>query len=331
MSAYAVAAPTARGVLDVGDGHRVSWTVSGSATGWPAVLLHGGPGSGSSESWRSFLDPDRYRIVQFDQRGSGSSTPSAGDASTDLSTNTTSHLIGDIERLRSHLGVDRWLVLGGSWGSTLALAYAQAHPERVSELVLFAVATTTRREVEWVTREMGRVFPREWERFRDVVPAGRRDGDLSAAYAELLASPDPVVRERAAAEWCRWEDTHVSLVPGYRHDARYDDPAFRMRFARLVTHYWSHAAFLPDGGLEDGMAALTDVPGVLVHGRLDVSSPLDSAWRLHTRWPGSELVVLDSDGHGGPGFAAALAAATDRLADRREDHPSEGRAERRVR
>jgi len=299
-------------MLAVGDGNDVYWEQVGNPAGKPALVLHGGPGSGAMPWWRRLFDPETYRVVLFDQRGCGRSTPNAADPVVDLSSNTTEHLVADIERLRRRLGIDRWLVLGGSWGSTLALAYAQAHPDHVSEIVLFSVATTTRREVEWITRDVGRLFPEQWERFRDGVPPGARDGSLAEAYRKLLNDPDAAVRERAARDWCTWEGAHVAIRPGQAPDPRYSDPAFRMCFARLVTHYWSHAAFLPDGAVLVGMPELARIPGVLIHGRLDISSPLDIPWRLSRAWPGSRLVVIDDAGHGaGLGTSAALIAATD--------------------
>ncbi|MGY1616367.1 prolyl aminopeptidase [Geodermatophilus sp. SYSU D00691] len=306
--------PHDQGELAVGDGNRVHWEVSGNPDGRPAVLLHGGPGSGTSPGMRRWFDPAAYRVVAFDQRGCGRSTPRVDDPAVDLSTNTTQALVADAEALREHLGIERWTVAGASWGTTLGLAYAQAHPHRVAELVLAAVGTTTRREVDWITRAMGRVFPEAWARFRDGVPPGDRDGDLAAAYARLLADPDPAVRDRAARNWCAWEDTHVSLGPGWSPDPRFDDPVFRAVFARLVTHYWSHAAFLPDGALLDGAAALAGIPGLLAHGRRDISGPLEVAWLLSRRWPDAELVVVD-EGHGGPGLTDAVVAFTDRHAD----------------
>jgi proline iminopeptidase len=179
--------PFDHGMLDVGEGNLVYWEACGSPQGKPALVLHGGPGSGCTPGWRRYFDPDVYRVILFDQRGCGRSTPDAGGLSVDLSVNTTHHLLADIERLRDLLGIERWLVFGGSWGSTLGLAYAEKHPEHVSEVVLFSVVTTGRREVEWVTREMGRVFPEQWSRFRDGVPARDRDGSLVDAYARLLA------------------------------------------------------------------------------------------------------------------------------------------------
>ncbi|HXM58560.1 MAG TPA: prolyl aminopeptidase [Candidatus Dormibacteraeota bacterium] len=311
--------PYDRGLLDAGDGHRLYWEVCGSPEGKPAVWLHGGPGSGAGAGMRRYFDPAAYRVVLFDQRGCGRSTPSAGDADADLATNTTHHLIADLERLRRHLGIDRWLLFGGSWGSTLAIAYAERYPERVSEVVLISVTTTSRDEVAWLTRGVGRYFPEEWERFRAGVPEADRDGDLAAAYSRLLQDPDPAVRERAARDWCRWEDTHVSVRRDRRPDPRYEDPRFRLTFARLVTHYWSHAAWLEDGALLRDAGRLADVPAVLVHGRLDVSSPLDVAWRMARAWAGSELVVIDEAGHGtgDPGVADVLVAALDRFGVRR--------------
>jgi proline iminopeptidase len=317
---YPNVAPFDLGRLDVGDGNLVYWEACGNPGGKPALVLHGGPGSGCTPGWRRYFDPEAYRIILFDQRGCGRSTPDAGDPAVDLSVNTTHHLLADIERLRGVLGIESWLVFGGSWGSTLGLAYAEKHPEHVSEVVLFSVVTTGRREVEWVTREMGRVFPEQWSRFRDGVPTEDRDGSLVDAYARLLSDPDPLVRETAALGWCDWEDTHVSVSSRHRHDPRYDDPVFRVRFARLVTHYWRHAAWLEDGVLLREAERLAGIPAVLVHGRLDVSSPPDIAWELAQCWPGCELVLVDEAGHGSgePGMTEALVRATDDFATRRQ-------------
>ena len=304
------------GLLDVGDGDHVYWEVCGNPFGKPAVVLHGGPGSGCAPGWRQFFDPSVYRVVLFDQRGCGRSTPHAGEYGVELHTNTTHHLIRDIEQLRQHLGIDRWLVLGGSWGATLGLAYAEAYPGHVTELVLFSVTNTTRREVEWVTHDMGRMFPAEWARFRDAVPAGERGGSLVEAYSRLLEDPDAEVREKAAKHWCLWEDSHVAIHPGHRPDPRYDDPRFRMVFARLVTHYWRHAAWLDDGILLQEAGKLAGIPGVLVHGRLDVSGPPDIAWHLAQAWPDAELHLIDDAGHGSghPGMSETVVAALDRFA-----------------
>jgi proline iminopeptidase len=308
--------PYERGTLDVGDGHRLYWELCGNPDGKPAVVLHGGPGSGCTPWWRRFFDPDAYRIVLFDQRNCGRSTPHASDPAVDLSTNTTPHLLADIERLRGHLGVDRWLVFGGSWGSALGLAYAERHPERVTEIVLFGIAVGRRREIEWITRDVGRLFPQAWTRFRDGVPASERDGSLVEAYARLLEDPDPAIREKAARDWCDWEDAHVRVRPDHGRNLRYDDPAFRMAFARIVTHYWRQNGWLEDGVLLREAGRLAGIPGVLVHGRLDVSGPLDGAWELARAWPGSELAIIEEAGHsaGDPGMTETLVAATDRFA-----------------
>ncbi|WUH98894.1 prolyl aminopeptidase [Spirillospora sp. NBC_00431] len=308
--------PYDHGMLDVGDGHRVYWETCGNPHGKPAVVLHGGPGSGCTPGWRRYFDPGLYRIVLFDQRGCGRSTPHAADPSVDLTTNTTHHLLADIEHLRRHLQTDRWLVFGGSWGSTLGLAYAQARPEHVSQIVLFSVVTTTRRETEWISRDMGRIFPAEWARFRDGVTETDRDGDLADAYGRLLENPDPNVREKAARDWCAWEDTHVATDPDHKPSPRYQDPTFRLAFARLVTHYWRHTAWLEGGTLIRDATKLAGIPGELIHGKLDISSPPDIAWKLTQVWPDATLTLVHRAGHGAghTDMTHALITATDRFA-----------------
>jgi len=296
---YPAIEPYDSGMLDVGDGHRVYWECCGNPAGKPAIYLHGGPGSGCTPGQRRFFDPHAYRVVLFDQRGSGRSRPLPSAPDADLPANTTAHLIADIEALRRQQGVERWTVLGMSWGTTLGLAYAQTHPQRVDALVLALVTTTSRREVEWLTRDVGRIFPQQWDRFAAAVPDTMRHLPLVDAYATLLSDPDPMVRADAAREWCAWEDAHVSLAPGHQPNPRFEDPEFRLRFARLVTHYWRHAAFLEDDQLLRDAPTLDGIPGVLIHGRYDVSSPLETAWHLSQRWATSRLQVLDDAGHGG--------------------------------
>jgi proline iminopeptidase len=305
--------PYDAGTLDVGDGHRLYWESCGNPDGKPAVVLHGGPGSGCTNGLRRFFNPEKYRVVLFDQRGCGRSRPLASDPAADLGTNTTQHLIGDIEKLRRHLGIESWLVFGLSWGSTLGLAYSELYPERVSEIVLCAIGTTRAHEVRWLTRDVGRLFPEQWARFCNGVPAAERDGDLAEAYSRLLHDADPAVCEKAARDWCDWEEAHVSLRSS-GHNARWDDPAFRLGFARLVTHYWRNAAWLEDGSLLREASKLAGIPGVLIHGRLDVSGPLDIGWQLSKAWPGSELVVVDDAGHS-LGLGDPMIAALDRFAD----------------
>jgi len=311
--------PYETGMLDVGDGQSIYWEASGNPEGKPAIALHGGPGSGSTPGRRRRFDPDRYRIVQLDQRGCGRSTPHAGVWSTELATNTTHHLIADIERLRAHLGIDRWLVWGGSWGVTLALAYAERHPNRVSEMVLLSITMTRPSDVHWFAHETGRYFPEEWARFRAGAPDGDRDGDLVTAYDRLLNHhPDPHVRLQAARDWVAWEDAVLSLEEGYvTPNPRWADERFMIGFARLVTHYFSHAAWLEPEQIVRDAARLAGIPAVLVHGRLDLSGPPDVAWELAAAWPDAELHFV-AGGHTGDDEMSRLELeATDRFAARR--------------
>jgi proline iminopeptidase len=305
--------PYEQGMLEVGDGHSIYWETSGAPDGKPALILHGGPGSGLSAGARRYFDPARYRIIGFDQRGCGRSTPHVSAPHIDLSTNTTAHLLSDIELLRQYLGVERWLVLGGSWGSTLALAYAQRHPGRVTELVLHSVATTSQREIEWITVGAGAFFPEAWQRFREGAGEVRGSERIIDAYHRLLINADPDIRMKAARNWCDWEMAVVAVNTRHKPHPRYADPAFRLGFARLVTHYWRHRAWLEDGVLIRQAGRLAHIPGILIHGRLDISGPLITPWELSRRWPGSRLVVIDEAGHDSrdAGFAEAIVAATD--------------------
>lgn len=305
--------PFDHGLLDVGDAHELYWEQCGNPSGKAAIVLHGGPGSGCTPHHRLLFDADRYRAVLFDQRNCGRSRPHASDWTVDLGTNTTPHLIDDIERLRDHLGIDQWLVFGNSWGSTLALAYAERHPERVSEIVLMAVTMTRPADIDWLYHGAGRFHPAAWERFHDGVPTDARDGDLVAAYYERLHDPDVTVRERAAIEWCAWEDSVIAVHPDTPPDPRYDDPRFRIAFARIVTHYFHHHAWLPDGDLLHHADRLAGIPGALVHGFLDIGGPVHSAWELARAWPDATLTVVDS-GHGGVDLVAATIAAINAFA-----------------
>ncbi|MEU7014224.1 prolyl aminopeptidase [Streptomyces sp. NPDC046385] len=320
--------PYAEGLLDVGDGNHVHWSVAGNPEGKPALVVHGGPGSGSSPGARRLFDPERYRIVQFDQRGCGRSTPHASEPAADLAVNTTAHLVADMERLRIHLGVDRWLLYGGSWGSTLILAYAQAHPERVSEIVIAAVTTTRRSEIAWLYEGAGRFFPEAHDRFRAGAGAGAAGGAdeageagtaatsaaLVRAYAALMNHPDPAVREKAAADWCAWEDAVLSMEgQGTPYTDRVD--ATRLAFVRICSHYFAHGAFLDEGALLRGAHRLAGIPGVLVHGRLDMAGPLATAWELARAWPDAELHVVENAGHmGGEETRTHLLTALERFA-----------------
>lgn len=317
MPLYPPIEPYAHGMFDAGDGQRIYVEECGNPDGKPAVVLHGGPGSGCTPFQRRFFDPARYRVVLFDQRGCGRSTPHAGDVRTSLEVNTTWHVLADIERLRAHLGIDRWLVFGGSWGATLGLLYAETHPDRVSALVLGGVTTTRRREVDWLFRGgVAPLFPAEWAALLAGIPAGMDRSDPVEAYARLLADPGPAVREAAAVNWCRWESASVSATPGPALAARFEDQAYRLAFARIVTHYFRHDAWLEEGQILRDAGRLSGIPGVMVQGRLDLQAPLLTAWELSRAWPDGELVVIDNAGHAShePGVPEQLVAATDRFA-----------------
>ncbi len=290
-------APYAHGMLDVGDGQRVYWEQSGNPKGKPVVLLHGGPGAGWNEGVRTSFDPAAYRIIAFDQRQCGRSTPNAGDGPVDLSVNTTAHLLADIEQLREHLGVERWMVFGGSWGSTLGLVYAERWPERVTGVVLVAVTTTRRAEIDWLYRGAGRFFPEQHERFLAGAPAPERDGDIVAAYHRLLMSPDPAVHHKAADDWCAWEFALVNADPDTPSRLGELTPRWKLAFARLVTHYFMNLAWLDEGQVLRDAHRLTGIPGILIHGRLDWSGPPATAWEVARAWPDARLVLVKDAGH----------------------------------
>jgi proline iminopeptidase len=287
-------------MLDVGDANHVYWETCGNPDGRAALVVHGGPGSGCGPGSRRQFDPEHYRVVLFDQRGCGRSTPHASDPTVDMSVNTTEHLLADMERLREHLGIQRWLLYGGSWGSTLILAYAERHPERVSAIVIPSVTTTRRSEIDWLYRGVARFFPAEWETFRAGVPAAERDGDLVSAYARLLEHPDPDVRAKAAADWLDWEDAVISQEPkGTPKAYSSRPPDAQLAFDRICSHYFSNGAWLEEGALLRDAHRLAGIPGVLIHGRLDMGSPLGTAWELARAWPDARLVVIEDSGHTG--------------------------------
>ncbi|AJT42326.1 prolyl aminopeptidase [Psychromicrobium lacuslunae] len=297
---FAPIEPYRSGMLDVGDGQLMYWEESGNPEGLPVLVLHGGPGSGTTPGGRRNWDPARYRIIQLDQRNCGRSTPSASDPTTDLALNTTHYLIADIESLRQFLRVDRWVLWGGSWGVTLALAYAQKHPERVVAMILISVTMTRRSDVHWLYHETGRYLPEQWQRFRDGVPEAEREGDLVAAYNRLLNESDDLgVRREAAQRWCDWEDAALSLEPGWKPSERFQDEDFRLQFARIVSHYFHHGAWLEEGQLLREIDRLRGIPAVLIHGQHDLGSPVDVPWLLAQSWPEAELHIVKEAGHSG--------------------------------
>jgi proline iminopeptidase len=302
-------------MLAVAGVNEIYWEMSGNPDGKPVLYLHGGPGGGLGlGGYRRRADPQRHLIIGIDQRGCGRSRPLVIDALERLSENTTAALIEDIEAVREHLGIQRWLVTGVSWGSTLTLAYAQAHPERVTEIVLVAVTTTSREEVDWITEGVGRVFPEAWERFE--AASKRRPGErVVEAYARRLAGGDAADRARAADAWDAWESMHVSLDPLWQPSPLHADPAERAVFATLVTHYWANDAFLPGPKRILGRVdRIAHIPAVLIHGRHDISGPVITPWRLHKGWPASRLDVIENEGHGGPESMQEMTRATDAFA-----------------
>ena len=303
--------PRGTGHLEVGDGHRLYWELSGNPDGKPVVFLHGGPGGGSSPAHRRQFDPARYNILVFDQRGAGKSTPYAS-----LEANTTWHLVEDIETLRAHFGVDQWMVFGGSWGSTLALAYAETHPERVTELVLRGVFLFDPHEVDWLYKKGGAssLYPEAWDDFVAPIAERERD-DLVAAYQRVLTGDDEVAKLVAAKAWSKWEAVTVTLLPSAETEEHFTDPAVAIAVARIENHYMANHGWLEEGQLLRGAVKLRAIPGVIVQGRHDCCTPPRAAWALKQAWPEVELNIVPDGGHlfSEPGVLDGLVRATDRL------------------
>jgi proline iminopeptidase len=310
-SLYPEIEPFETGMLDVGDGHVVYWERVGTKGAKPAVFLHGGPGGGISENHRRLFDPARYDLILFDQRGCGKSAPHA-----ELEANTTWHLVADMERLRQKFGFEKWLVFGGSWGSTLALAYAQTHPERVSELVLRGIYTLTRAELDWYYRfGVSEMFPEKWGRFLAPIPKPER-GDPMGAYRKLLTGPDRAKQIEAAKAWSLWEGETITLLPDPKHTEQHGEDDFALAFARIENHYFVHGGWLKERQLLDEAHKLNGIPGVIVHGRYDMPCPARYAWELHKAWPEAEFFLIEGAGHAysEPGILDRLIYATDKFA-----------------
>jgi proline iminopeptidase len=302
--------PFESGLLDVGDGHQVYWERCGDPRGAPAVFLHGGPGAGCSPTQRRLFDPARYCVTLFDQRGCGRSTPHAA-----LEANTTWDLVADIERLRNRFGHDRWVVFGGSWGSTLALAYAETHPERVRALIVRGIFTAAPAEIDWYYQGGAAwLFPDLWERFLAPIPQAER-GDLVAAYRRRLTGDDEAARLEAAKAWSLWEAGTITLLPNDLA-AQFGEARYALAFARIENHYFTHQSWLEDNQLIRDAGRLAGIPGVIVQGRYDVATPMRAAWRLAKAWPDARLQVIPDAGHAfdEPGILDALIGATDALA-----------------
>jgi proline iminopeptidase len=301
--------PFESGMLPVDALHTLYWEQSGNPHGVPALLLHGGPGAGSSPSQRRFFDPAFYRIVLFDQRGAGQSTPHG-----ELTDNTTPHLVGDIEKLRAHLGIQRWMVFGGSWGSTLSLVYSQAHRERCLALALRGIFLCREQEVDWFLYGMRSVFPEAWRAFVEPIPELERR-DLLAAYASRLNHPDPAVHMPAARAWSVYEGSCSTLLPNPETLAYFSGDHVALGLARIEAHYFSHRVFLPANALLDNVHRLRGIPAVIVQGRYDMVCPAVTADDLHRAWPEAEYIVVADAGHSAwePGIRAQLVAAMERF------------------
>jgi len=303
--------PFDSGMLKVSDLHTLYYEQSGNPNGKPVVFLHGGPGGGTNPKCRRFFDPAVYRIVLFDQRGCGKSTPHA-----ELHENTTWNLVNDIERIRTHLGIDRWQVFGGSWGSTLALAYAQTHPERVTELVLRGIFMLRRWELEWFYQKgCDALYPDAWETYLKAIPAVEH-GDLMSAYYRRLTSSDPIERVEAARAWSVWEGATSYLWQDEGHIQSSGEDEFALAFARIECHYFVHGGFFEhDDQLLRNVERIRNIPAVIVQGRYDVVCPMRSAWDLHRAWPEADLRIVQDAGHSAfePGNISELIKATDRF------------------
>ena len=310
--------PHTTGMLQVSDVHTIAWEQSGSADGIPVVVIHGGPGGGGQPSYRQYFDPAAFNIIQFDQRGCGKSTPYA-----ELEGNNTQASVSDLEALRAHLGLEKWHVFGGSWGSTLSLIYAQHHPERVMSLVLRGIFMCRKSELHWFYQDgASRMFPDAWEQYLQAIPDDERD-DLLQAYYRRLTHPDQTVRVSAARAWSRWEAATSKLIPSPSLVESFQDARFAEAFARIESHYFVHGGFLdhPDQLLHN-VERIRHIPGFIVQGRYDVVCPPQTAWDLHQAWPEAEYHVVPDAGHSAtePGIVDRLVDATDRTADRLFGH-----------
>ena len=320
LTLYPEIKPHARHELAVQEPHVLYVDESGSADGLPVVFVHGGPGAGCDAASRRYFDPNLYRIVTFDQRGCGRSTPHAS-----LEDNTTQALIADMERIREHLGIDKWVLFGGSWGSTLSLAYAQAHPDRVLGLILRGIFLCRPQEFSWFYQEgASRLFPDFWEEYIAPIPAEERD-DLVQAFYKRLTGADQIAQMHAAKAWSTWEGRTATLRPNPQVVERFSEPHRALSIARIETHYFVNSAFLEEDQLLRDMPKIAHLPGVIVHGRYDVICPLDNAWALHQAWPNSELQIIRDAGHAAaePGITDALVRAADQMARRLLELPPE--------
>lgn len=304
--------PYASGMLPLDGVHSMYWEQSGRPDGQPVAFVHGGPGAGASPVHRRFFDPDHYRIVVFDQRGAGRSTPLG-----ELRDNTTPHLVADMEALRAHLEIDRWSVFGGSWGSTLAIAYAEAHPDRCMSLILRGIFLCRKSEIDWFLHGLRTVFPEPWRRFAGFLPEDER-GDLMANYYRRLVDPDPAVHMPAARSWSIYEGSCSTLLPSPETVAAFGEDRVALGLARIEAHYFMHDIFLPENALLDNIGAIRGIPAAIVQGRYDMVCPIVTADELARAWPEADYRIVPDAGHSAlePGLQAELIAAVERLKSR---------------
>ena len=316
LSLYPAIGPYREHSLTVSGGHTIHVEECGNPRGQPALVVHGGPGGGSNPAMRRFHDPKRYRIILFDQRGCGRSTPNAA-----LHDNTTADLISDMERIRETLGIARWQLFGGSWGSTLSLAYAEAHPDRVSGLILRGIFLVTQRELQWFYQDgCSWIYPEAFAAFQEPIPMAER-GDLIDAYYRRLTGSDLGIQLEAARAWSKWEGSALSLLPDAERVKRFGTDNYALAFARIECHYFVNGGFFPrDGELLLEAGKLPGIPGIIVHGRYDAVTPVQSAWALHAAWPGSQLRIVPDAGHAmtEPGIVHELVTATEQFCEPKE-------------
>ncbi len=303
--------PYAREFLDVGDGHRIFIEQAGNPSGKPTVYLHGGPGAGNSPATRQFFDPEIYRVVHFDQRGCGQSTPYAS-----LDANTTWHLVEDMEKIRKHLDIEAWQVCGGSWGSTLALAYAQSHPARVTELILRGLFLDRKKEMQWAMQEGPKaVYPDYWEAFEAMIPAEER-GNMLGAYYRRVTGDDEAAKLAACRAWCLWEFAIMTLIPNPEYAENLTDE-FALAMGRTSCHYFQHGSFMEsDDHIIGGIDKIRHIPAIMIQGRHDLVTPMQTAWEIHKQWPEAELQIIDGAGHSATeaGITTAIMAAAAKFA-----------------
>ena len=306
---YPESEPYEAGMLALDGLHHMYWEASGNPDGKPVVFLHGGPGAGASPAHRRFFDPKHYRIIIFDQRGAGRSTPLGA-----ITDNTTPHLITDMETLRKHLNIERWLVFGGSWGSTLAIAYAEAHPRYCAGLILRGIFLCRKSEIDWFLYDLRNLFPEAWHAFAGHIPEKER-GDLLKAYYKRLTDPDPAMHMPAARAWGRYEGSCSTLMPSPETVAYFGGDVVALGLARIEAHYFTHDIFLPENSLLENVKCIRNIPGIIVQGRYDAVCPIISAYDLHQAWPEAEYIIVPDAGHAAwePGICKQLVAACERF------------------